>query len=326
MSAHRARAVRTVLWWTLALNLAVAAGKIGYGYFSDALAIRADGFHSLPDAANNIIGLVSVSLASQPPDREHPYGHHRFEALAAGLVGASLLAIAFDVIRGAAERLTGTAPALPRIDAAAFVVLIVTLVVNVAVARYERREAKRLASSFLESDAAHTHADVIVTVGVIVAAAMVKLGYIVADLVAAIAVAGFVAWAGVSVLWRNLVLLADTAQIDPARVEGLVLRVPGVASTHKIRSRGAPGAVFVDLHIQVAPQLDVMQAHRVTHSVIDAIKDNIEGVADVVVHTEPAMPDQPYIPLLERTRVSQDYTSPRHGSCRSRQRRLKNNG
>ena len=182
--------MRTVLWWTLALNLAVAAGKIGYGYFSDALAIRADGFHSLTDAANNIIGLVSVSLASQPPDREHPYGHHRFEALAAGLVGASLLAIAFDVIRGAAERLTGTAPALPRIDAAAFVVLIVTLVVNVAVARYERREAKRLASSFLESDAAHTHADVIVTVGVIVAAAMVKLGYIVADLVAAIAVAG----------------------------------------------------------------------------------------------------------------------------------------
>jgi divalent metal cation (Fe/Co/Zn/Cd) transporter len=70
-----------------------------------------------------------------------------------------------------------------------------------------------------------------------------------------------------------------------------------VASAHKIRTRGTPGAIYVDLHIQIAPHLDVVRAHRVTHWVIDAIKREIPGVTDVLVHTEPAGPDQAYVPL-----------------------------
>lgn len=296
-AAERTRAVRRVIWITFALNVAVAAAKIAYGSLAHALAIQADGFHSITDSVNNIAGLVGIWMASRPPDEGHPYGHHKFEIVASVLIGLSLLAMAWEVVYSAVERLTGKGTALPHIGAGAFVVLGATLVVNIFVVAYENRRGKELDSAFLVSDATHTRSDVMVTLGVIAASVLVELGYPIFDVVAGGVVSVFIAWAGISVLRHNIGYLADAARVDEDRVRAIVLGVPGVASTHKIRTRGIPGAIYMDLHIQIAPHLDVVQAHQVTHWVVDALKDGIDGVADVTVHTEPAGPDEPYPPL-----------------------------
>jgi cation diffusion facilitator family transporter len=293
----RLRAVRRAVLLTLALNLAVAIAKIAYGSMANALAIRADGFHSLTDSSNNLVGLIAIWIASRPPDRGHPYGHSKFEILAAGVVGLSLLAMAYDVARSAFHRMFSADASLPMIDAGAFVVLGVTLAVNIGVARWERVQGERHGSAFLVSDAAHTRSDVLVTLGVILASVLVRAGYPEVDLFAALAVSTFIAAAGVRVLWRNLGYLTDAALLDPHRIERLVVEVPGVASAHKIRTRGTPMRVYVDLHIQIAPELTVVDAHRVTHWVIDAIKQGLPDVVDVMVHTEPAPPGAAYRPL-----------------------------
>ncbi len=285
-----------MLWVTLGLNLAVAGSKIAYGYSTGVLSIRADGFHSLTDSVNNVVGLLGVYFSARPADASHPYGHAKFEVLAAGVVGVSLLGMAYDVLTSAASRLFGDAPP-PRLDALAFVVLASTLAVNVVVARYERRQAELLGSPFLASDAAHTSSDVAVTLGVIATVGLVNAGFTKLDSIMALGIAGFIAWAGVQVLRQNLRYLADAAAFQPDAVEAIVLQVPGVASAHKIRTRGAPGDVHVDLHVQVARHLDVVTAHRVTHWVIDAIKAKLPGVSDVVVHTEPAAEGQSFNPL-----------------------------
>jgi cation diffusion facilitator family transporter len=298
----RQRAIRRVILLTFVLNLAVAGAKIAYGALANVLSIRADGFHSLTDSANNVVGLVGLWLATRPADRGHPYGHHKFEVLAAGVVGLSLLLMAYEVARGAIERLFGAAGPAPRVDASVLVVLAVTLVINAFISVYERRRGEQLESAFLLSDAIHTRSDVLVTLGVLVTAGLIAVGYPSLDLVTALVVAGFIAAAGIAVLRKNLGYLADAALLAPERVAEVVLRVGGVASTHKIRTRGLPGKVYVDLHIQIAPHLDVVQAHRVTHAVIDAIK-GISGVHDVIVHTEPALPGQPYPPLPDEPRA-----------------------
>jgi len=290
--------VSRVLWLTLGLNLIVAASKIAYGHATGVLSIRADGFHSLTDSVNNLVGLMGVYFASRPADAGHPYGHAKFEVLAAGVVGLSLLGMAYDVLTSAATRLFGHAPP-PHLDALAFVVLAVTLGVNLLVARYERQQAERLGSPFLASDAAHTSSDVLVTLGVIVTVGLVQAGFGVLDSVMALGIAGFIAWTGVQVLRQNLRYLADAAALEPAAVQAVVVRVAGVASAHKIRTRGAPGDIHVDLHVQVARHLNVVDAHRVTHWVIDAIKRQLPGVTDVVVHTEPASEGQAFNPLPE---------------------------
>jgi cation diffusion facilitator family transporter len=285
-----------VLWLTLILNVAVAASKIGYGYTSGVLSIRADGFHSLTDSVNNLVGLVGVYFSARPADAGHPYGHTKFEVLAAGVVGLSLLGMAYDVLTSAAERVFGGA-APPHLDAWAFLVLALTLAVNLGVARYERFQAERLDSPFLASDAAHTSSDVMVTLGVIVTVALVEAGYPYLDPIMALVIAGFIGWTGVQVLRQNLRYLADAAALEPETVRNIAIGVAGVAGAHKIRTRGAPGNIHVDLHVQVARHLDVVTAHLITHWVIDAIRAKLPAVSDVVVHTEPSAEGQPFNPL-----------------------------
>jgi cation diffusion facilitator family transporter len=280
------RAVQRILLITLVLNLGVAALKLVYGWATDALAIRADGLHSFTDALNNVVALVAIWFASRPPDEDHPYGHRKIEFLAAGAIGLTLLAVAWDVLSDALGRLGGQG-ALPSIDTTAYAVLGGTWVVNLAVAIYEHRMGRKLNSPLLLSDALHTRSDVLVTAGVFGSVVLTRNGIPEADLGAALIVAGFVAWAGISVLRENLRYLTDEAPVDANRVREIANTIEGVLSTHAVRSRGGPGAVFIDLHIHVAPDITVVHAHDISHGVIDALKRELDGVADVTVHAEP---------------------------------------
>jgi cation diffusion facilitator family transporter len=263
------------------------------------LSLRADGFHSLSDGANNVLGIVGIWWSTRPPDEKHPYGHERGEVIAASVVGASLLLVAWEVGRGALERWGGQA-GVPRPDAGSVAISLFTLLINLGVARYEARKARELGSTFLDSDATHTASDVLVTLGVLLALGGVRLGFTWLDAVAAGIIAVFILVTGARVLLRNVDYLMDAAQVDERQIRGAACAVPGVASAHKVRTRGVPGSVRVDLHIQIARHLDVVQAHEVTHWVIDAIKRENTGVCDVVVHTEPAGVGVPYPDLPAR--------------------------
>ena len=295
----RNAAVRRVLWLTLGLNLLVAVLKLIYGSLTHTLSLRADGFHSLTDGSNNVLGLLGMWWAARPPDSKHPYGHEKVEVLAASAIGASLLLVAWNVVSGAVERLQHGAQA-PELNLETWGVLVLTLGINLGVASYESRRAKALGSTFLASDAAHTLSDVMVTLGVVVTVAFIQLGYGWVDPYASLAIAVFILVTGVQVIVRNLDYLMDAAQVEEAKIREIVCQVPGVASAHKIRTRGTPGSIHIDLHIQIAPHLDVRQAHEVTHWAIDALKREVEGVRDVVVHTEPARDGAPYPELPAR--------------------------
>ena len=123
------RQVRQVLLITLALNLVVAFSKILIGVVSGALAITADGFHSLVDGSSNVVALVANRIAGQPPDAEHPYGHRRFETIAALAIGAFLLLTAWEIVGSALERLGGSGET-PQITPLTFAVMLATLAVN----------------------------------------------------------------------------------------------------------------------------------------------------------------------------------------------------
>jgi cation diffusion facilitator family transporter len=297
-AAQRGREIGRVLLVTLALNVLVATLKIVYGTLTHTLSLRADGLHSLTDGINNVIGLVGIWWSTRPPDEKHPYGHERGEVIVASIVGAMLILVAWEVGRGAIERWGGGAA--PEPDLGSIVVLLGTLVVNVGVARYEAVKARELGSTFLQSDAAHTASDVVVTLGVLAALGGVWLGFSWLDGVVACIVAIFILVTGVRVMLRNVDYLMDAAQLDEGRVRAIACSVPGVASAHKVRTRGVPGNIRVDLHIQIARHLDVVQAHEVTHWVIDAVKRDLDGVRDVVVHTEPASEGAPYPELPVR--------------------------
>lgn len=284
--ARRSRAIRTVLLVTLVLNVAVAAAKVIVGVTLGSLSIRADGFHSSTDGLNNVVLLVGTWLAAAPPDKEHPYGHKKFEVLAASFIGLSLLAAAFNVFMGVVDRLRGHGTA-PSIDVSAFVVLGVTLAVNLFVATWEARAGKRLMSPGLVSDAAHTRGDVLITVGVAVSTLLVWQGLVWLDAVAGAAIAAYIVLLASRVLRENAGYLLDASVLDPARVVEVARAVPGVSAARDSRSRGTPGGVFVDLTIEVDGGLSVAAAHALAHRVEDAVREGIPGVMGVQVHVEP---------------------------------------
>ncbi len=138
----RHEAVSRVLLQVLVLNLAVAGAKLVLGYTVGAVSIVSDGYHSLTDSASNVIGLVALRASRMPPDVDHPYGHRKYETLAAAGIFIFLLLTVLEIFRTALKRLTSPAPL--EITAVSFAVMIATLLVNLWVVRYESGEGRRL--------------------------------------------------------------------------------------------------------------------------------------------------------------------------------------
>lgn len=278
--------VRRVLWITLGLNVAVSVAKIVVGKLSGSMAMVADGYHSLTDGANNVAGLVITGFAYAPPDEGHPYGHRKFETAATLAIAMALLSVAYHLIAEALERSAATA--LPEIGPLAWVVMLGTLAVNMFVASYESREGRRLQSSYLIADSAHTRSDIYVTFGVIASFAGARAGVLWMDGLVSIAIALFIAYLGVQILIGSFHTLTDRAVIPSETLAPLVLAVPGVIDCREIRTRGGPGAVYVDLIVHVDGGMALRDAHDVADWIEAALMMHRPEIVDVVVHLEPA--------------------------------------
>jgi len=289
LTEDRYSAVARVLARVLVLNVAVAVAKIVFGYASGAISILSDGFHSLTDAASNVVGIVCVSAAGRPPDADHPYGHRKYETVAAAAVNAFLLLVIIEVLRNAFNHLTGRS-APPEITAVSFAVMIVTVVVNLSVVTYESRAAARLESEVLLADATQTRSDVWSSLTVIAALVGTRAGVPILDPLAALVVAGFIAYAGFQVARATTPILSDRIVIADADIEQVVRSVPGVVGCHQIRTRGAADHVFLDLHVWLPAEMQLTEAHRLSHVVKDKLMARYPQIADAVIHIEPPPP------------------------------------
>ncbi|QLE48169.1 cation transporter [Nostoc sp. C057] len=278
--------VRKVLIITLLLNLFVMGLKALVGYWTGSLSLLADALHSVTDSANNVLGLIASKFSSPQPDREHPYGHHKFEAV--GALGiASFLGIAcFEILQGAIERIIKGGGEPVRISPPELWLLLIVLGVNIFVAFYERAVGKRVGSSILIADATHTMSDIWVTISVIGGLIGVWLGYQWMDLVLAFPVALLVFWSGWSVLKENLPWLVDQMAIAPEAIHAITTSVPGVINCHDIASRGVLGRqVFIEMHL-IVDASDVETAHHITEEVESRLEERFRPVR-ILIHVEP---------------------------------------
>jgi len=263
----------------------VALAKLVFGYTTGAVSIISDGFHSLTDSASNVVALVGIRLARQPPDENHPYGHRKFETLASAAIFFFLLLVLIEVLRTALGRLQSGGT--PEVSTASFVLMGVTLVINLGVVAYESSAAKRYRSELLMADSHHTRSDVFTSLSVIVALVGVKLGYPVLDPIAALLVAGFIGWSGWLIAREASRVLSDATVLDEADVQRVVMSVPGVLGCHHIRTRGSADHAFLDLHVWAPGDMPLQEAHSLSHVVKDRLLEKYPELADVIIHIEP---------------------------------------
>lgn len=277
--------VRRVLWVTLGLNLTVSLGKIVVGKLSGSLSMVADGYHSLVDGSNNVIGLIVTTFAYAPPDRGHPYGHRKFETAATAFIGGALLLLAYRVVESAFNQ--AAQARLPVIGALNWVVMLATIAMNLFVSWYEAREGQRLGSEYLIADAAHTRSDLYVSLGVIVSFAGVRAGLTWTDPVVALGIATVIAIQAVQILVRSFNVLTDRSVLDPDQISVVVRGVDGVRQCRGIRTRGSADVVYVDLVATVDGNLSLLKAHDVADLIEAALSRAFPQIVDVVVHLEP---------------------------------------
>ncbi|HSM17689.1 MAG TPA: cation diffusion facilitator family transporter [Gemmatimonadales bacterium] len=283
--AARARQVRRVLGGILLANLAVVVVKISVGLSANSLAVFGDAVHSSVDAVNNLFGMIVVRFAAKAPDEDHPYGHGKFETLGALIVVVFLSVTLFELLQGAITRLWqgAAAPVLSPLVAG---LLVATLLVNIGVVWYETRAGQRLRSEILLADAAHTRADVFITIAVIIGLALATLGLTWADPVLAIVVSVMVVRIGVQVVGRVIPSLVDQAAVDGAAIRRAATQIPGVRDAYDIRSRAAAAKRFAELTITVDGSESVATAHEIADVVEERLRTTLD-LHEILVHVEP---------------------------------------
>jgi cation diffusion facilitator family transporter len=282
---ERFLAVRKVLLEILVLNWLVAILKIVVGSWFGVMSMVADGFHSFSDGTSNVIGLVGITLASQPKDDDHPYGHKKIETFTALGIAALLLLVCYEIFRAALDRFWH--PVIPKADPLAFIVMAVTLAINIWVVYYERKKGLALKSEILLADALHTRTDIFVSLLVVFSLFSVRLGFPLIDLAASLVIIIVIVIAAGQILRQVFDVLVDKAVVDHKRIEELLLIHPQVRFCHKVRSRGPEDDVHVDLHVSVDPHMSVGDSHQLSHDLQAELKAKIPGVTDVIIHIEP---------------------------------------
>lgn len=281
------RAVRRVFVITLLLNVAVAAAKAGYGYFSGSIALGTDAIHAVLDGSSNVLALFSLHWARIPADDRHPYGRHKIEILAAVGIGVLIVIGLAEFASAAVRELLGNVPP-PRIGWAGFVVVAATMVTNFFITRYEERRGHDLGSALLCADAQHTRSDLYASTAVLLSFVGVRLGWPAADALGAIAVVVLVGRAAWLVFRDNIPTLIDAAVLDPGRVARVAERDEAVRNVTRVRSRGVRNAVQLELKIDVAPDMKVADAHSLSERIEEALRDEFPELADVSIRCVPA--------------------------------------
>jgi cation diffusion facilitator family transporter len=284
---HNFKEIKLVLVLVLILNWTVALAKIIAGSVFGIMSMVADGLHSFSDGSSNIIGLIGITAASKPVDETHPYGHKKIENFTALGITVLLLLVCYEIAQQAIDKFFHPAP--HTVNWITFAVMLTTLAINYFVMKYEYKRGKELNSDILVSDSMHTQSDVLVSSTVIITLIGLQFGLWWIDSLGSLIVIGFILHAAFQITRHVFNVLVDQAAGDREKMLQICMSFKEVKLCHKLRTRGREDDIHVDLHISVAKDMNVEQAHALSHQIQEKLKGSNLGITDVVIHIEPCI-------------------------------------
>jgi cation diffusion facilitator family transporter len=263
-------------------NLFVLALKSLVGFSTGSMAVIADAVHSLTDVFNNVIAWIVIRASNEPADREHPYGHKKFEMLAVFVLATLLSTIAIEIAIRSLTRET----LQPQTSVWGLYLMIVVLIINIAVATWQRYWARKLESAILLADASHTFADVLTTIVVIIGWQLSVHGYPWLDTACALGVAAVILYLALGLFRSVIPVLVDEMAIEPEELTIAISTVQGVINVPRVRSRWVGSDRAVDVIVTVSPDLSTVESHAIADAVEQLLESQFD-VADISVHVEP---------------------------------------
>jgi cation diffusion facilitator family transporter len=273
------------------VNLFLLAVKFVVGALTGSVALIADGVHSTSDLATDLVVFGGIRLGGRKADASHPYGHGRYETMAGGIVAAILIGVGLFIVWEAGTAFYAHAHHFP--GPAVLVVAAVSILAKEGVYRRTIAVARKVNSTALHANAWHHRSDALSSVAVLLGGAGGLLGWGHADQVAGIVVGLMVSASGGSTLYEVMKELTEGTPCaeDLEAIKQAVRRVPRVEQFHQLRTRRVGREVFVDLHVLVEPALSLLEGHRISMQVEEAVRNACRQPVNVMVHVEPDLPE-----------------------------------
>ncbi|MBQ7661454.1 MAG: cation transporter [Clostridia bacterium] len=267
-------------------NLLLCVGKLTVGMLFGSMAVTADAFNNLSDAASGVISFLGFKLAGKPADEDHPYGHARYEYLSGLIVSILILLIGVELLKSSFDKILHPTPVL--FSPLTVAILIVSILVKLWMAAFNRKIGTRIDSQALIATAADSRNDVISTSAVLISTLVSYILHIETDSYMGLLVAAFIIYNAFGLIHDTTDPLLGRAP-DPdliLKIRDKVLSYPGVFGIHDLMIHDyGPGNQFASLHVEVAAETDVLE----NHDMIDNIEHDIQSEFGIhtVIHMDP---------------------------------------
>lgn len=275
-------------------NVILSAFKLFAGTYARSSAMISDAIHSLSDVCSIVIVMIGVKLASRESDKEHPYGHERFECVAAVVLAAILFATGAGIGWAGLRKLLASGnnePAVPGV--LALLAAIASILVNEALYWYMRRAAKKIESSALMADAWHHRSDALASIGSFIGILGARLGCPLLDPVACMVICLFILKTAVDIFLDAVGKMTDKACDEETSAKMLeIVRVQeAVEGVDRLQTRLFGNKIYVDVEIRADGLSTLEHAHGAAQRVHDAIEAQFPKVKHCMVHVNPVVAD-----------------------------------
>jgi cation diffusion facilitator family transporter len=279
---------------TILINLLLGAFKLFAGIFAASTALVSDAVHTISDVLSTFIVIIGIKMSDKDADNDHPYGHERFENVAAIILATVLCLIGIGIgYRGAQKIISGEHDKLIVPGALALVAALASIVIKEWMYWYTRGAAKKIDSPALMADAWHHRSDAFSSIGSLAGVVGARLGFPVSDSIASIVICLFVVKAAVSIFLDAVGKMTDKS-CDGEIIEqmkSIILKQEGVIGIDQIKTRLFGNKIYVDVEICADGEDTLSSAHEIAHNVHDVIENYFEGVKHCMVHVNPEKND-----------------------------------
>ncbi len=291
---RRAAAMR-VSAVSIGANLVLTVFKLAAALLAHSGAMLSDAVHSASDVFSTFIVIIGVNLAAKDADEEHPYGHERFECVAAVLLAVVLALAGVAIGRAALALLFGGAAGVPVPGVLALAAAAVSIAVKEAMYRYTRRTAKAIDSGALLADAWHHRSDALSSIGALIGIAGARLGYTLLEPAASLVICLFILKAAYDIFRDATDKMVDHScdEATEAALRRCAAAQPGVLGVDVLHTREFGSRIYVDMEIAADGDMPLRETHAIAERVHAAIEQEFPQVKHIMVHVNPAPQDPP---------------------------------
>lgn len=272
-------------------NIVLSLFKLLAGIFAHSGAMISDAVHSASDVISSIIVIVGVKLSAKESDEEHPYGHERFECVAAIVLAVILLITGLFIGWEAIQKIsTMNASTFKVPGILALIAAIVSIVTKEAMFWYTRHYARILDSSAVMADAWHHRSDALSSVGALIGIAGARMGYPILDTIASIVICIFIVKASYDIFKDAVSKMVDKScdHTTELQLRSCVLEQTGVEGIDLLQTRLFGNKIYVDMEICVDGNKTLVEGHAIAESVHMVIEEQFPKVKHIMVHVNPA--------------------------------------